>query len=688
MESMINIIFPIAGEGSRFGYKFKPFLEATEKTFIELAKKPFDKLKDSLTTKFIFICTHEQDTQYKVEQTLKSKFINDNIIVYKINKTKGPFETVFTAVKTYNIEGLSFICDCDHSIDITPFKNYNSLVGNNIIIPVWNYPQQDAHLFGKIKINENNQIIDFCEKENLSCNNNEKVMGILGCYLFSNIETILSVDVLYENFSGMFKDIITNKMDYKLSIVKIENACFFGTPKQLESFRLNRSKNFTIFLDIDGTILNQETKEIIEGSIETIKKWKLQGHNISLTTASSKEYVNKYLLDCLNHKDIQFDNIITDLNCGPRIVINDKKPYNNLYMMARGINIKRNSGISNIDLNDYNYPIILQKFQGASFAETYLCELNNKKFVRKIIDKNTSNHIHVDILRRQVNDLKQWYFLAKDLVPKIVNEYDNEDCYFYDMEYLENYKTLSSFSEEIIFKTIYKILSQLNNEIYCIKKVISEPKNWLNTFISEKITPKLNNFKTDSNLSKLFFHQGIYINGKKYNTIEYYINNLNDKVLHYLAPSYENLIHGDLTLENILYNGDKYKLIDNSGGRYLDATELDIAKLFQSIIFKYKDWDNISLFTTDLSQNNSYTISEEFTKFNHLENECVKVLLKMFLDGDVERNYIKGIFFTSMYFIRMVPFMYKKSESQCVFTILLTHLLLSFVIDKINNLKE
>ena len=40
----VNVIFPMAGDGTRFGgTQFKPFIDGTEKLFIELAKEPFDQ---------------------------------------------------------------------------------------------------------------------------------------------------------------------------------------------------------------------------------------------------------------------------------------------------------------------------------------------------------------------------------------------------------------------------------------------------------------------------------------------------------------------------------------------------------------------------------------------------------------------------------------------------------------------
>lgn len=44
----LNIIFPMSGESSRFNYKFKPFLQISDLTFIELAFKYFKKYINSI----------------------------------------------------------------------------------------------------------------------------------------------------------------------------------------------------------------------------------------------------------------------------------------------------------------------------------------------------------------------------------------------------------------------------------------------------------------------------------------------------------------------------------------------------------------------------------------------------------------------------------------------------------------
>ena len=46
--TLFNVIFPMAGESKRFNYKFKPFLQISDETFIELAYLHFKKHEDKI----------------------------------------------------------------------------------------------------------------------------------------------------------------------------------------------------------------------------------------------------------------------------------------------------------------------------------------------------------------------------------------------------------------------------------------------------------------------------------------------------------------------------------------------------------------------------------------------------------------------------------------------------------------
>ena len=85
----MNLIFPVAGEGSRFGDVFKPFLKIGDKHFIEVTYEPFKKWEHEISS-VVFICTEEQDRKFAVEETLKKIIEHPRVQVIKLeNKTSG-----------------------------------------------------------------------------------------------------------------------------------------------------------------------------------------------------------------------------------------------------------------------------------------------------------------------------------------------------------------------------------------------------------------------------------------------------------------------------------------------------------------------------------------------------------------------------------------------------------------------
>ena len=83
----------------------------------------------------------------------------------------------------------SFICDCDHSINIKPIVNYiNQNDDYKIVIACWDIRKNDENYqdWGIIYKNNENQIIDFSEKVLLG-NDHNNYFGIIGCYFFKNL---------------------------------------------------------------------------------------------------------------------------------------------------------------------------------------------------------------------------------------------------------------------------------------------------------------------------------------------------------------------------------------------------------------------------------------------------------------------------------------------------------------------
>jgi uridine kinase len=91
-------------------------------------------------------------------------------------------------------------------------------------------------------------------------------------------------------------------------------------------------KKGTIFCDLDGTVIKHvavpsgsgEDIELLDGSVEKLKEFRLKGYHIVLTTSRSQANIFG-VLEKLRLMGLECDQVICDLPVGPRHLINDSK---------------------------------------------------------------------------------------------------------------------------------------------------------------------------------------------------------------------------------------------------------------------------------------------------------------------------------------------------------------------------
>ena len=118
-------------------------------------------------------------------------------------------------------------------------------------------------------------------------------------------------------------------------------------------------KKNSIFCDIDGTIFKYrkfETYETspaepIQSTIEYLQKQTEDGHMIILTTARP-ESMFEHTCKELSENKVPYNRLILGIERGPRFLINDTDP-DNPGERAIGINLKRDEGISSVDISSY-----------------------------------------------------------------------------------------------------------------------------------------------------------------------------------------------------------------------------------------------------------------------------------------------------------------------------------------------
>jgi phosphatidate phosphatase PAH1 len=114
-------------------------------------------------------------------------------------------------------------------------------------------------------------------------------------------------------------------------------------------------KQKTIFLDIDGTILEHkgnlhrmitEPPVVLNNVIEKFLEWRGAGHYIVLTTARA-EGVRRITEQQLLNAGVFFDQLVMGLPNGPRILVNDSRPDG--INTATAFCVTRDGGISEVE---------------------------------------------------------------------------------------------------------------------------------------------------------------------------------------------------------------------------------------------------------------------------------------------------------------------------------------------------
>jgi hypothetical protein len=233
------------------------------------------------------------------------------------------------------------------------------------------------------------------------------------------------------------------------------------------------------------------------------------------------------------------------------------------------------------------------------------------------------------------------------------------------MEYMEGYVELNSCSNEVITSVIKKLTEVLCRDVYVYKGPV-DGKKWMDSYVSEKIKAK---YKTIDAFGPLFYRAMndafVVINGTSYKGLCHYFatEDLSEHVPSFLSP-----IHGDMTLNNILYhpaNGD-VRLIDPAGSRFVDAIELDMSKLLQDVVSKVHTWPSRGKLVT-CNDAGEFTIPGDL-----MENDTTFDFVAHLYGRSVKTAH----FYLATHLIRMIPYAHVISPDQalCALLYALSHM--------------
>ncbi|HEX3999278.1 MAG TPA: phosphotransferase [Pirellulales bacterium] len=673
LASPLTLIFPMAGQSAHEGFKFKPFLTLDKETLIEAAVRPFEKWKSSVR-RLVFVVLEEHDRDYGVAARLHELFsMWPHDVIVLAHPTEGPAMTLAEAVARGRIAGPAIVCDCDHSLNVDPlFGRIAEGAGIECGFPTWSLRGENLRAWSVAACGPNGQVAAIAEKQLPAAKGD--FVGVVGCYYFAHVEAIAEI-VCQRRFaylSTAIQELIA--AGSKVIGVPIARAEFFGDTRGLLQARARRDQFVgSIFCDLDGTVIEHEASPrydqplvILPGSREKLAEWVDAGYLVVLTTARPPSD-QAPLEQSLREAGVAYHRLILGLPSGPRYSINDRKPSAILVPQTVAYEVSRNEGIQHIVIPSMT-PTVLKRFHGASLADTVLVEDDEKLFVRKRVLKRDQLTLGYAKLRNQYRTMER---LAQygNIVPALYGEHDNSLEYYYDMEYLPRHRPVSQLDSAELGEALGRLMTFLQDRIYAVKTSTScMGEDWLLAHFARKIFPKLDGVQSYPALARLVNAERVCINGRSRPGLRALLSTASSsRVARSLAPRWLSAVHGDLTFENVLYHQGDFRVIDADGGDFLDAAELDMGKIFQSLVGRYEFWAHSDAPLCEFADDSNIVLKRDFPPPDPaVKDLCVRHWSQI-LHASEDQAYAKGLFYMALHLIRMIPFRLRVSEEQALY---------------------
>jgi len=231
MTAPLTLIFPMAGEGARFGYRFKPFLEVRGMPFIAAAVAPFRPFKARIG-RICFVFTRAQEEAHNVSTRLRELFPDLPIETAILDApTSGPAETLRQALEWRGIDGPAMVCDCDHAVDVDGLMAAAAHPAIACAVPTWPLEGEKLTAWSVAAIDGLGHIRAIREKALPDAPGDCR--GVIGCYYFADIAAAGAV--IARNKLIFLSDLVGHVITTGAPVlsVPVRAAEFFGDPARL-----------------------------------------------------------------------------------------------------------------------------------------------------------------------------------------------------------------------------------------------------------------------------------------------------------------------------------------------------------------------------------------------------------------------------------------------------------------------
>jgi hypothetical protein len=305
------------------------------------------------------------------------------------------------------------------------------------------------------------------------------------------------------------------------------------------------------------------------------------------------------------------------------------------------------------------------KLKGGSLSGTYACKNDlGLIFVRKEVSLTKDREYGFQRWYSQLKRLQRYGEIFPGIFPQVLNYGCDEKLAYFDIEFIEDSQTLHEFvCNTNNTKLIDKMFNELIHVMHKMHKVkIPSFESSFRLYIREEIEQKINECMLNDEFKKFSSYNEIIFNCEKiigFNSV------LNEYIkmfeLTYKNPT-ETYTHGNLTLENILYQPKNNKIIfiDPYEENIIDSSLAEYSQVLQSSNSLYEIYNEANVIINGREISVNIEIPKGLEYFNKKFNSFINDTLTL------DQIRIVRLLEISQ-FLRMLPFKMKIDKTKMIF---------------------
>lgn len=233
------------------------------------------------------------------------------------------------------------------------------------------------------------------------------------------------------------------------------------------------------------------------------------------------------------------------------------------------------------------------RLKGGSLSGTYLCvEPGSSPFIRKEVSLVSNREYGFQRWYSQLKRMQRYSVMFPGVFPSLITYGKQGDTAYFDMEYIPDSVTVHEYltrtSDAAKIDALLKELISVMRTMHQV--VIPSTADALDLYIFEEIEQRIAACMGNKRFRDFFRHSHVYFNGERVPALGTVLDVYKEMARRSYQHTVETFTHGNLTLENILYQPGTGRIvfIDPYEENVIDSVLAEYSQVYQSSNSKYE----------------------------------------------------------------------------------------------------